>query len=236
MPKIRKLVKKFKQEHVNSQPFDFIFRYNSRNYPKLTHDELDLPGEFQQTEDTAVFVIDNGPLQMDYAESVTPKGMVKRDAANDVEHYTGKLSPQKIRIIFDYCLYTEIQLKKPCYPIVVTDYDYGKECEEYDIEGFSFRIFFRIFNKKRIYEILNTLMDKDYNQEVLSDAEYLRLIYCIIFAKKPFAKDVIEKASYLFASIEKIKSNHQLDLHMALKMLIKYHLRIMMKNLRSCYT
>ena len=223
MPKICKTVKGFMEEPVNPQLFDFLFRYNARNYPKTTHEELELPGEFKQIEDTAVFVIGNGVLQMDYAESITPCGIVERDAANDVEHQTGKLNPDKVKIIFEYCLYTEIQLKKPCYPIVVTNHDYGKEYEDYTVEGFSFRIYFRIFNKEVIYKSLNTLMEKDYNQEVLSDADYLNLVYCIIFAKKPFAQDVIEKASYLFASIENIKFNHQLDLHMALKMAIKYY-------------
>jgi len=224
MPKIRKIVRHFKEEPVNPRSLDFIFRYNARNYPRATHKELELPGEFKQIEDTAVFVMDNGVLQMDHAESVTPDGgIVERDAANDVEHQTGKLRPDKVEKIFEYCLYTAIQLKKPCYPIVVTDYDYGKEYEDYTVEGFSFRIYFRIFNKEKIYESLNTVMEKDYNQEVLSGADYLKLIYCIIFAKKPFAQDVIEKASYLFASIENIKFNHQFDLHLALKMTIKYH-------------
>ena len=222
-PKIRKLVKEFKLQPVNPQTFDFLFRFNTRNYPKTSHEELKLPGEYQKSEDTAVFVIDNGVLQMDHAESVAPGGFIKRNAINDAEHQRGKLSPQKVNTIYEYCLYTAIKHKKPCYPIVITDYDYGKEYEDYVVEGFSFRIYFRIFNEEKIYEMLNTLMDKDFKQEVLTDAEYLRLIYCIIFAKEPFAKDVIEKASNLFASMENIKFNHQLDLHLALKMTIKYY-------------
>ena len=71
--------------------------------------------------------------------------------------------------------------------------------------------------------MLNTLRNKDFKQEVLTDVEYLRLIHCIIFAKEPFAKDVIEKASNLFALMENIKFNHQIDLHLALKMTIKYY-------------
>lgn len=223
MSKIRKLVKEFKNQPVNPQPFDFLFRYNTRNYPKTSHEELKLPGEYKNSEDTAVFVINNGVLQMDHAESITPRGFVKRDALNDAEHQRGKLNLDKVNKIYEYCLYTTIKHKKPCYPIVITEYDYGKEYEDYNVEGFSFRIYFRIFNKKRIYEMLNTLMNKNYSQEVLTDAEYLRLVYCIIFAKKPFAQDVIEKVAYLFASMENIKFNHQLDLHLALKMTIKYH-------------
>ncbi len=83
-----------------------------------------------------------------------------RDAVNDVEHQSWKLDPDKVLIIFEYCLYKTIELKKPCYAIVVTDYDYGKEYEDYIVEGFPFRIHFRIFNEQRIYKTLNTLSKK----------------------------------------------------------------------------
>lgn len=112
MPKIRKIVRHFKEEPVNPRSLDFIFRYNARNYPRATHKELELPGEFKQIEDTAVFVMDNGVLQMDHAESVTPDGgIVERDAANDVEHQTGKLRQDKVEKIFEYCLTLQSNLK-----------------------------------------------------------------------------------------------------------------------------
>lgn len=93
----------------------------------------------------------------------------------------------------------------------------------YYIEGFSLTIYFRTFNEKRVNEILNTLKGKDYNQVEMSNEDYLNFIYCIIFAKKHYAKDAIEKLVNLFISIEKINSSHQLDIHLALKMMIKYH-------------
>lgn len=224
--KIKNLVKELNDGDVNPQLFDFLFRFNTRNYPKTCHNVLDLPGIFDKLEDTAVIVIDDGVCQMDYAESIKPDGrMVKRDSLNDAEHQTGKLSDNKVKDIFDYCLYTTIQHKKPCYPIVVTNYDYGKEYDDYVVEGFSFRIYYRIFNKERIYEILNILSKKDYTKEELSDADYINLVFCIIFAKKPYAQDVVSYIAYFFASIEKITFNHQMDLHLALKMTIKYHFR-----------
>lgn len=111
--KISKIVDSLLEEKINSSPFDFLFRYNSRNYPKTTHNVLSLPGIFKQIEDMAVFVVGNGVLQMDYAESICPDGnMVMREAVNDVEHQTGILTDDKIRAIFNYCLYTSIKLKK----------------------------------------------------------------------------------------------------------------------------
>ena len=151
LEKIKKIVEKLMDEDLNPSPFDFLFRYNTRNYPKISHKLLDLPGNFKNVEDTAVFIPGDGVLQMDYAESVTPNGdMEKRDAANDVEHQKTKLTIRKINAIFNYCFYKSIELKKPCYPIVVTNYDYGTNHKTYCIEGISFTIYFRIFDENRV--------------------------------------------------------------------------------------
>lgn len=177
------------EESVNPQSLDFLFRYNSRNYPQTTHNELNLPYKFDDVRDTAVFIIDENAKQMDYVETIKPNGdMVKRKAASNVEQQTGILNNPKIEDIFDYCLYTTIQLKKPCYAIVATDYDYGKDYHDYVIEGFPFRIYFRIFNKQKVCEMLNALKEKDYSKEELSNADYIRFIYCMIFAKKNLQK------------------------------------------------
>ena len=226
MHKILKIVNELKKEDINNQLFDFLFRFNARNYPKTVHELLELPGIFKKIEDTAVIVVDDGILQMDHTESVAPDGdLVQRNSIVDVEHQSNKLDFDKVKKIFDYCLNTTILHKKLCYPIVVTNYDYGKEFEDYDIEGFSFRIYFRIFNMQKVYEILNKIKQKDYTKEELSNADYINLIFCIIFAKKPYAQDVISKIAHLFATIEKIRFNHQMDLHLALKLAIKYHFR-----------
>ena len=223
--KIKKIVEELMEEDLNPSLFDFLFRYNSRNYPETFHKKLDLPGKFKQIEDTAVFVRNNGVLQMDYAESVSPGGFVERDSALDVEHQTGILSCDKVRAIFNYCLYTTIQLKKPCYPIVVTNYDYGVDKKTYWIEGFSFTIYFAIYNEEKVYEILNNLSLKDYNNVEFSNDDYFDFIFALIFAEKHYAQDVVEKLAFLFASIEKIGRNNQLDLHLALKMVIKYRFK-----------
>lgn len=226
LKKIKKIVDGMMKEKVNPQTLDFLFRYNTRNYPKTSHDELELPGKFNEIKDSAVFIINDTAKQMDYLETIKPDNkMVQREAANNVEQQTGILNDPKIKDIFDYCLYTTIQLKKPCYAIVVTDYDYEKEYEDYVVEGFSFRIYFRIYNKNRIYKLLNMLKRKDYSKVELSNRDYIRFIYCLIFAKKEFAKEIIEELTYLFATIEKIKFVHQLDLHLALKMMIKFRFK-----------
>ena len=63
---------------------------------------------------------------------------------------------------------------------------------------------------------------KDYNNQVLSNTDYIRFVYCLIFASKDFAKEVIEELVYLFATIENISSTQQIDLFLAFKMIIKF--------------
>ena len=63
---------------------------------------------------------------------------------------------------------------------------------------------------------------KDYNNQVLSNTDYIRFVYCLIFASKDFAKEVIEDLVYLFATIENISSTQQIDLFLAFKMIIKF--------------
>lgn len=221
--KIKKIVDSMMKESVNPQTADFLFRYNSRNYPITTHKELELPGEFDEIKDSAVFIIDGTAKQMDYLETVKPDGaFVKRDSANNVEQQTGPLRDIKKEDIFNYCLYTTIHLKKPCYAIVATDHDYKKDYEDYVIEGIPLRIYFRVFNKEKIYKLLNTLKRKDYNKEEFTNTDFIRFTYCLIFAKKTFAKDIIEELVNLFATIEKISLTHQIDLHLNLKMMIKF--------------
>ena len=210
-------------EDADPQTLDFLFRFNTRNYPISVHKVLELPGEFKNIEDTAVFIFDEPAKQADHVEKILPDGkMVKRESVSTVEQQTGKLSPSKVNDIYIYCLYYTIHHKRPCYAIVVTDYDYGKDYEDYEVDGFSFRIYFRTFNREKIYEMLNRLKRKDYNNEELSNEDYFRLICCLIFAKKEFAKDIIEEIVKLFATIEKISYNHQINLHLALKMMIKF--------------
>ena len=46
----------------------------------------------------------------------------------------------KKQIIFEYCLYTIVNLKKPCYHYVVTNYEYCEDFIEYYIEDLSIKV------------------------------------------------------------------------------------------------
>ncbi len=222
MDKIDELVELIMNEDVNPQTLDYLFRSNSRSYPRTYHEVLELPGKFEEVKDTMVFIIDGTAKQLDYFETVTEGGIVKRNACVNAEQQKGILKPSKVVDIFEYCLYSGFQENKLCYPVVVTDYDYGKEYEDYEVEGRSFRIYFRIYNREKIEKILNTLKSKDYNKHGLTNSDYVQFILCLIFANSEFAKEVIKELVYLFATIEKINHNHQMGLYLALKMIIKF--------------
>ncbi len=222
MDKINELVELIMNEDVNPQTLDFLFRSNSRSYPRTYHEVWELPGNFEEVKDTMVFVIDGTANQLDYFETVTEGGIVKRNACVNAEQQKGILKPSKVVDIFEYCLYSGFQENKLCYLVVVTDHDYGKEYEDYEVEGRSFRIYFRIYNREKIEKILNTLKSKDYNKHGLTNSDYVQFILCLIFANGEFVKEVIEDVVYQFATIERINYNHQMGLYLALKMIIKF--------------
>lgn len=45
--KIGKIVRKLMEEDVNPHIFDFLFRFNIRQYPQASHIVLDLPGNLK---------------------------------------------------------------------------------------------------------------------------------------------------------------------------------------------
>lgn len=224
--KINKIVEEIMSNEVTKKPFDYLFRKNVNSYPQTNHNLLKLPGKFKNKENTGVFIKGKKSMEMDFAESILPDGkMIKREAAINLEQETGEIRDNKIDSIFNYCLSTTIALKKPCYPFVATNYEYKENFLVREIEGIILKIYLIIFDKKKIYEILNTLNKKDYTKENFDEVDYLLFIYILVFAKKPYAQEVIENLVTLFQSLNNIHQDYQLELYLALAVMIKYHFR-----------
>jgi hypothetical protein len=222
--KVKRIVGQIMENEITNMPFDYLFRRNINKYPETNHKLLGLPGEFKNKENTSVFVNEKAALEMDYLESVLPDGdLITREASINVEHETGILKVEKGHSIFEYCLNTTIMLKKLCYPYIVTNYDYNSDILFYFIEGIILIIRLIIFNEKKVYETLNTLNEKDYSKEEFSIEDYVLFTYCMVFAKKPYAQDVIENLARLFKSIGNINNDLKKDLHSSLCLMIKYH-------------
>lgn len=157
---IEEIVETIMQEKINHSPCDFICRKIGSVYPKTNHNVLEIPGEFKNLENTAGFTLKGETLFMDGVESIFPdKDSFFDEYAACIEYLTTQIEP-KTEKIFKYNLSIIITLGKFCYNIVVTHKKPKSEEITYYIDGHPLHIIFRIFDKKRIYEILNTLTKK----------------------------------------------------------------------------
>ena len=223
---VKKVVFQIMKNKITTMPFDYLFRNIIDRFPETNHKLLGLPGEFKKKENTTVFVNEKTSLEMDYLESVFPDGdLIKRESSINVEQETLEIRPEKCDRIFEYCLNKTIALKKPCYPFVATNYNYKADALLHYVEGIIFFIRLIIFDEKRVYEILNKLNEKDYSKEEFSIEDYVLFNYCMVFAKKPYAKDIMEKLARLFESIDNISIDLKTDLHSSLCLMIKYHFK-----------
>ena len=223
---VQKLAEEILSREVTKTPYDFIYRQNMKQYPDINHEELNLPGIYNGSEDPKIFVPDDGVLEMDYLESVLPDGeKIFRPSAVNAEQETRHITTDKKETIFEYWLNSIINLKKIVYPYVITNYDYKQDFIDYYVEGIPIRINLVIFNDKKIEEILNTLKKKDYSKEEFTSRDHVRFNHCLIFAKKPYACEVVNQLAELFTTIRKVTDEIHRDLFTSLCMMIKYHLK-----------
>ena len=110
----------------------------------------------------------------------------------------------------------------PCIVYLITNINYNTNKLTYNINNEVFSINIIYISQKKIDKILNTISSRDYSKEELSEVDMVRLIHCLIFANKKHSKGVVKKVAEIFVGIEKIKHQHHLDLHLALKTMIKY--------------
>lgn len=221
---INQIIEDMIAEKTNTKPFDFLFRRTSESYPKSTHAALNLPGIFKRIETPNIYTINGKALQQDIVISAMPDGKhLHHDTIFDLEHMSYLLTPDKIEVLYHSKNSTIKKYDQPCILYLITNIDYKTDeliCK-INNEVFSIKIIY--FNHQKITEIINTISKKDYSKQEISEVDFIKLVYCLIFANKSKAKNVIEKIIDIFTSIKKIKFQHRLDLHLALKTMIKYH-------------
>ena len=222
---VKGIVDELMAEKLMDNPFDFLFRSSSDYLPRACHEVLQLPGIFEEKLNPNVFSFTGRSLEADYIEKVEPDNKEIFDPAIIVlDHMSYKLDPDKINSSFEYKMSKIMKSKALCFIYIVTNIDYSDEIlikmSHYD--HFSIRIIH--FDKEKIYKMLNTLTQKDYTKHVFNDEDLIRFVYCLIFSKKPFAKDVIEQLVDLFVSVKNISFEYMLYLHLALKTMIKKHI------------
>ena len=210
-------------EKHNRTPYDYLFRNTGESYPKSTHIALELPGIFKNTENTPIFTLNGRSLQQDLLESVMPDhDTLFEEATYDLEHMSYFIDPDKMEVFYQCKNSTIKKHGTPCIIYVITNINYKtKDIIHYiNNEAFSIRIIY--ISQEKIDKILNTISSRDYSKEELSELDMVRLIHCLIFANKKHSKRVVKKVAEIFVGIKKIKHQHHLDLHLALKTMIKY--------------
>ena len=156
--RIKRIVDKIMKEKITPFPFDYLFRSTIQLHPEVTHKVLKLPGEYDGYEDTSLFVKNKHELKMDHLEKVIIKdNEVFNEALTNLEHETESIKIGKKDIIFEYVYKTMFHYGKFCYSYVATNHDYKEDTIHYEKDGAICIMHLIIFNKEKIYKILNTL-------------------------------------------------------------------------------
>lgn len=212
-------------EKMISNPYDFLFRRNCESYPKGNHIALELPGLFKKAESSNIYTINGRALQQDIVESVLPDGkQIHFETVFDIEHMSYHIKPEKAETFYLYKNSTIKKHDKPCILYMITNIDYKSDeiiCK-INNETFSIRVIY--IDMEKIDNILNTISKKDYSKVKFSDADFMRLIHCLVFTTKEEAHRVIERVIDLFIKLKNVMTDdHIMDMHLSLKIMIKYH-------------
>lgn len=227
------LVDAILHERKNKQPHDFISKHLGNKYARTNHYVLGIPGKFKRREGKVRYTESGKEVFPDGVETITPDGEnIPEEVVGIIEYLTSKLNEKKVQSLYYTTTSVVNQLHKNYIIFVVTNYNEVEPQKVYQFGSMTVVVNFIFFDEKKIYKILNTLRKKDYNKEEMSELEVVSFLQAISFVKDPYAKDFIEKSVELFISIEKIKPKHQIDLFIALKLMIRHYFEGDEKKLR----
>ena len=234
---VEQAVESLMDENITSKPYDYLFGDTADTYPKINHELLELPGFYSRKESSRLYTQKNRTLEADSISSVCPDGKkIFREATIDLEQETGPVKEDKKEIIFEYALQASFKYKKPCYPYIVTNHEYEEEFFDYCKEDIIIRMHLIVFDKKRVYKNINTLNEKDFTKDEFTPYDLVRFKHCLVFAKMPYAIDVLEKLVELFTKIKIINAEIQSDLFSSLNLMIQYHFRHDTKKIKELLT
>ena len=199
--KTLKEIEELLNQPITDKPFDNLISNYVRTYPQTNHKLLALPGEFYDIEDSTVVEKGVAKLQCDFVQSVRIINGLFEEVTIVLEHQSTELNDKKIDAILRYLIEKTIMFERPCHIYVLTGQNYPPY-KDYTVDNYVFRVNFIVYDEDKIQETLNTLSNKDYSKEELSEVEFLDFLYCIILANNDIAKDVIKKSIAIFNSME----------------------------------
>ena len=232
--KIKKIVDELMKETVSTEVFDETCKKNFIRFPKESHKLFKLPGNHYYLNRTEHIKTEGGKKISDIIETILVKEFKRPLRTNIIEFQRENLNT-KIEEIPDYYCLAITEFKKLCSITIVTNSPIKKEYENIKIDDDIFNIHFVVFDKKRLYNTINTLNDKYNSNRVVSERDVNLLSYCISSIKKSFAKDYIEKSINFFTT-QKMKRKDRLHLFYVIKEMIKYHFKNDLKQKREMLT
>lgn len=219
-----KEIEKLLNKPITDKPYDNLISNYVRTYPQTNHILLGLPGEFDDIEDTTVIEKGETKLQCDFVQSTRIINGVFEYVTIVLEHQSTELDDNKIKTILRYLIEKTIMFKRPCHIYILTGQDYPPY-KDFTIDYYRFSVNFIVYDEDKIQKTLNTLSNKDYSKEELSEVEFLDFLYCIILANRDIAKEVIKKSITIFDSMKNINEEYKREIYFTLTVMIRHHFK-----------
>ena len=214
MDEIKHQVSLMLNEKINPQAREYVSSFNGEAYPETNHKVLKVPGQFNK-----LASISEKHENREILEEIDPDGeYVTKYSIGHIECYTQQINEEEL---YDYDLATIIPYGRRVFHIAVVNYDPGVEETTVYVNGHPIKIYYRVFDKNRIWNVLNNLKTKDYTEKEMTESEYIEFAHCIANATQPYSKEYLEECADLFTTIEKIHPDYQKKLHLSLKVMIK---------------
>ena len=230
----KRIVNDIMREKVSHQVYDESCKETCRCYPNQSHKLFGSPGKHYFMNATETIKLDGGKKIADIIETILVKEY-KRPIRTNIIGFQRENLNKKIEEIPDYYCLAIRSFGKLCSITIVTNSPVSDKYKRIKIDDDVFDIHFAVFDKKRLYNSLNTFNNKYNSNDVVHTEDVVELSYCISNVKKPFAKDYVEKCVDFFI---KRKFNHDDKKHLfyVLKELVKYHFQDDLKRKRELIT
>ena len=208
------------EEKINRQAHDYISTINGEAFPDINHKILGIPGIFKGLYSSRGHTQNGRHKYMDLIELIEPDGkVVTKESIANVEYVISKLDNE---VLFDYDLSSILKYKKRIFHIVVVNKDMGVPEEIIEVSGHPIKVLYRVFDEIRQWKVLCRLAEKTNNNKEITVEDYIELVHCIANSVNPHAKEYIEECVDLFTRIDNIDSTYQSNMHLSLKIMIKF--------------
>ena len=217
---IQSEVTKMLNQDINRHPHDFISTFNGEAFPKTNHKLLKIHGIFKTLFSTRGHTKEGHHRYMDLIEKIDPDGEeVTKDSVANIEYVISQVDDE---ILHDYDLSCILKFGKRVFHIFVVNKDMGRSEKIIEVSGHPVKILYRVFDEIRQWKVLSRLNEIINNNEEISVEDYVEFAHCIANSVNPHAKEYIEECVDLFTRMENIDSTCQLNLHLSLKVKIKF--------------